>query len=239
MQNNQSKMDPPPEFFQGLEKLSVSLTDTQLQQLSAYLQFLLETNKKFNLTAVDDPREAWIRHILDSLLLHPLLHRDATWIDLGSGGGLPGIPLAILRPETKWILVESKHKKCRFLEEVVRMLSLLNVTISCARIEDCARGPLREKADGVTGRAIAPLPRLLEYAHGLVRNQGLIAPIKGRDLPHELEEAKNALKSLPCELIKIMDPLSDGESLIPVFIKSGPTPALFPRPPAIIKKTPL
>ncbi|NKB24473.1 MAG: 16S rRNA (guanine(527)-N(7))-methyltransferase RsmG [Kiritimatiellae bacterium] len=108
----------PNTFFEGIQTLDISLSDHSLNQLNHYLCLLLETNKKFNLTATKEPNEAWQRHILNSLILVRFLGDGEKVIDIGSGGGLPGIPLAIVRPDLTMTLLEATKKKLNFLKQL-------------------------------------------------------------------------------------------------------------------------
>src|SRR5687768_106667 len=108
-------MPPPPQFTAACETVGIEIMPAEIEQLGRYLDLLLETNKKFNLTGVRDPDEAWMRHILDSLSLIPHINEGKTLIDIGSGGGLPGIPIAITQPQLSVTLLEATGKKANFL----------------------------------------------------------------------------------------------------------------------------
>jgi 16S rRNA (guanine527-N7)-methyltransferase len=165
----------------GLANLRMPLPEDAPAKLLAYLDLLLRWNRTYNLTAVRDPGDMVPRHLLDSLAVLPWLH-GATLADLGSGAGLPGIPLAIARPDLAVTLVESNGKKARFLREVVRSLPLANVTIEQARVQD-ATGAY----DTVTARAFASLPDMLAWGGHLLASQGRWLALKGRVDPAEIE----------------------------------------------------
>ena len=128
-----------PQFvYDDLARLELEVEEETLQLLARYLHLLLETNKKFNLTAVRDEQQAWQRHIVDSLTVWPglaELEENAKVIDIGSGGGLPGLVLAIATPWVKFTLLEATGKKARFLEETVKTLGLGNVKVLNDRAE--------------------------------------------------------------------------------------------------------
>ena len=168
---------------------------------------MLETNKLFNLTAVKEAKEAWTKHILDSLSLLPHLAEEQVShvIDVGSGGGLPGIPLAITMPNVTFLLVESTKKKAKFLSEVSRKLKLENVTVIAERAENLSTkdGGFRDIADGVVARAVGPLNVLLELTVPFVKVGGVLVTIKGERAPIEIEDSKKALQVLKAEVESI------------------------------------
>src|SRR5690349_10333937 len=137
MPDSISPLSPPESFTTHINSLHVALDPGDVNRLGRYLAMLLEANTRFNLTAITDPAEAWSRHILDSLTLLPVMAslEAKSIIDIGSGGGLPGIPLAVVLPETRFTLVEATGKKARFLQDVVAGLKLDNVKVVCDRAE--------------------------------------------------------------------------------------------------------
>jgi 16S rRNA (guanine(527)-N(7))-methyltransferase RsmG len=164
--------EPPPEAPVSRE------TEARLRE---YLRLLLAWNARINLIAPATEALAWERHVMDSWQLLPLLPERGVLVDLGSGGGLPGLVLAIGRAEETH-LVESDRRKCAFLMEAARALGLLHVRVHAQRIE-AARVP---KAAVVTARALAPLPVLLGQAHGILGPEGVAVFPKGRTAEDEL-----------------------------------------------------
>lgn len=146
--------------------------------LTAYLDLLERWNRTYNLTAVRDRREMVGKHLLDALTLVPHLPAHARVADLGSGAGLPGIPVMLARPDLALWLVESNGKKARFLREVVRQLGLDRVTVAEARIE-AFTAPDGIGFDVVTARALAPLPALLQLGGRLIAPDGRFLAMKG------------------------------------------------------------
>ena len=132
--------DIPATFIESAEAMGLAFDAGDLDRLRGYLSILYEANRQMNLTAVRQPEEAWTRHILDSLSLFPILAsvESSTIIDVGSGGGLPGIPLAIVKPESRFVLLEATGKKAAFLQTVVDRLSLENVRVVSQRAEEAA-----------------------------------------------------------------------------------------------------
>jgi 16S rRNA (guanine527-N7)-methyltransferase len=144
--------------------------------LLAYLVLLTRWNQTYNLTAIRDPREMVAKHLLDSLAMHAFLDGVGTLADLGTGAGLPGIPLAIARPALQVTLVESNGKKARFMREALRQLGLRNARVVESRIEAFdAPGQF----DAITARALATLPQILELGGHLLKPGGTLLAMKG------------------------------------------------------------
>lgn len=165
----------------GAARLSLALDERQLDRLLAYLELLTRWNQTYNLTAVREPEAMLGRHLFDSLAVAPLLVGTRI-ADLGSGAGLPGIPLAIARPELAVTLVEANGKKARFLRECVRRLPLDNVTVIEARAEGA---DVLAPVDTVVARALASLPELTRLAAHWLEPGGTLLALKGPD--HEAE----------------------------------------------------
>ena len=144
--------------------------------LLAYLDLLARWNRTYNLTAVRDPGEMVSRHLLDSLAMEPFLDGIANLADLGTGPGLPGIPLAIAMPGLRVTLVEANGKKARFLREAVRMLGLGNAEVAESRIEALQRPGA---FDAITARALATLPQILAFGAHLLAPGGALLAMKG------------------------------------------------------------
>jgi len=160
----------------GLNELSLSLEAFQIEQLLAYVGLLEKWNKTYNLTAVRKPRDMISHHLLDSLAILPWVSGDSL-VDVGSGAGLPGVPLAIARPEMAITLVDSLGKRCRFLSHVVRELKLKNISVVESRAEDWLA---TEQPALITARAVAALPVLLEQTRHLFAADTVMLAAKGR-----------------------------------------------------------
>ena len=163
-----------PELDTGLRALG--LDSALATPLLAYLALLARWNATYNLTAIRDPREMLVKHLLDSLAMHAHLDDIESLADLGTGPGLPGIPLAIARPGLQVTLVESNGKKARFLREAARQLKLGNASVVESRIETFdAAG----RFDAITARALATLPLILQLGGHLLQPQGRLLAMKG------------------------------------------------------------
>jgi 16S rRNA (guanine527-N7)-methyltransferase len=188
---------------------------------------------------VTEPDDAWDRHIADSLTLLPDLRElgeRARVVDVGSGGGLPAIPLAIVLPQLAFTLLETTGKKAHFLEQTARMLRLRNVRVVNERAETFGRGPGRERFDAATSRALSRLPVLLELTLPLLAIGGLDLAIKGEQADVEVEEARRAL-SLLGGTVEGLRRTATG-TVVRVR-KTSPTPARYPRAPGEPKRSPL
>ena len=172
--------------------LRVGLADLQLDPaletpLLDYLSLLLRWNRTYNLTAVRDPREMVTKHLLDSLAMHPyvdgLARAGGALADLGTGAGLPGIPLAIAKPGLRVTLVESAGKKARFMREAVRQLKLADVQVAESRIEAL---DMPGAFDAITARALATLPLLVEWGGPLLKPDGRLLAMKGVEPAEEI-----------------------------------------------------
>ena len=163
-----------PDLESGLRQLG--LDAALAAPLLAYLALLARWNATYNLTAIRDPREMLVKHLLDSLAMHAHLDGIESLADLGTGPGLPGIPLAIARPGLQVTLVESNGKKARFLREAARQLKLGNASVVESRIETFdAAG----RFDAITARALATLPLILQLGGHLLQPQGRLLAMKG------------------------------------------------------------
>ncbi|MFS2221451.1 16S rRNA (guanine(527)-N(7))-methyltransferase RsmG [Pantoea sp. B65] len=163
-----------------LNAANISLSDQQKQQLTGYVEMLHKWNKAYNLTSVRDPEQMLVRHILDSIVVEPYL-QGRRFIDVGTGPGLPGIPLAIVRPEAHFTLLDSLGKRVRFLRQVQHELKLENITPVQSRVEDF---PSDAPFDGVISRAFASLNDMLSWCQPLAGKSGTFYALKGV-LPEE------------------------------------------------------
>jgi 16S rRNA (guanine527-N7)-methyltransferase len=171
-------------------ELGVELDDAQLRSLTAHLDLLDEWNARMNLTAIRDRPSQLTKHVLDSLSVRPFL-RGARIADVGSGAGFPGIPLAVVEPARRFVLIESTGKKCRFLEHVRDALALANVEVVQSRAESY-RPDLR--FDTVIARAVGPIADLVRHAGPLLGAGGRLLAMKGRYPEDELAVRLNGWK---------------------------------------------
>lgn len=236
-----------PDFVPGeLAKLGVTLIDGALPKLAHYLTLLLEANERFNLTAIREPEAAWRRHIIDSLTVLPGLEQfvdGAAVIDVGSGGGLPGIPLAIARPDLEFTLLEATGKKADFLRDCSKAIPLPNVRVVNARAETAGQNKkYREAYDAATCRALGPLRELLEYTLPFVKVGGVLFAMKGPTVESELAPAADAMTQLGAGEFQVHEAYPEGfdqNTVIVSIEKSSPTPKTYPRNPGIPRQSPL
>lgn len=228
------------EFLREAEAYGIAFDPGDVDRLGTYLAMLLDANTRFNLTAITAPDEAWIKHIFDSLTLLPYItSADASRvIDVGSGGGLPGLPLAITLPDVSFTLLEATGKKAKFLVEVADALELKNVTVVSERAETVGRDREhhRERYDAVTARAVGKLATLIELTAPLARVEGHVLAIKGARADEEIGAARNALYRLHC---KVVDTHRTTTGTIVVIEKLRKTPKLYPRRPGEPRRAPL
>ena len=227
----------------GAREMGVQMSPEQARMFETYHEMLIQANAQFNLTRVaDDMREAIDRNYLDCIA--PIAHgfSPETAIDVGSGAGFPGVPLAIMLPNTRFTLLDALDKRVKFLQSVVDALKLNAVCIH-ARCEDAARNPaLREKFECAVARAVAPMNVLSEYLMPFVRVGGQMVALKGPSLKTELAGANNALKALGGGKISAFDapiPGRDWAHKIAVIEKKSSTPDKYPRKAGTPERKPL
>lgn len=173
----------------GLEAMGIAPPPQSTALLARYLAMISEWNRAYNLTGVRDPADMVHRHVLDSAAALPFL-RGGRMLDAGSGAGLPGLVLALLAPETRWVLAESTGKKARFLEHAVRELGLSDrVAVHAGRVEACRPGA---GFDTVTARALADLPQLVRWAAPGLAPGGRLVALKGQP-----SAARSEIEALP------------------------------------------
>lgn len=168
----------------SLADLGQAYPEQAADQMWTLLAELVRWNQRVNLTAIRDPKQMISGHLLDSLSVRPLL-RGATVLDVGTGAGFPGLPLAIVEPDRSFVLLDSNNKKIQFVEHMAGLLGLSNVTAVKARTEDFAPGKC---FDTVIARAVAALPRLVEIAGHHVGEGGVFVALKGRYPEEELQQ---------------------------------------------------
>ncbi|SJM95499.1 16S rRNA (guanine(527)-N(7))-methyltransferase RsmG [Crenothrix polyspora] len=166
----------------GLEALSLTLTDAQVEQLLAFIKLLAKWNKAYNLTAIRKLEDMVSLHLLDSLAILPHIHGQRV-IDIGTGAGLPGIPLAICLPDLQFVLLDSNAKKTRFVQQAILELKLNNTRVHHSRVEDYQP---ELGFDTVTTRAFASLPVIIDLTRHLLAENGVVLAMKGQQLAEEL-----------------------------------------------------
>lgn len=238
----------PPFVTETFTKLNVELSPAQLGQLEKYLDLLLDANARVNLTAVKDRDAAWHRLILDSLTLLPGLEplpAKASIVDVGTGGGLPGLPLAIARPDLRFLLVDATGKKVKLVSEFILAIGLTNASAVQARAEELGHDPHhRQKHDAAVSRAVGSVAEVLEYTLPLVKQDGKVLIIKGTTADDEIQSASDALATLGGGDVALFDGYPEeagieSELVIISVIKERPTPRQYPRKPGIPRQSPL
>ncbi len=241
-----SHINIPDFVLRDLQALSIEISRLQMTQLARFLDLLLEANRHFNLTSIRDADEAWRRHIIDSLTLIPFLGHITSGesvVDVGTGGGLPGIPLAIVRNDLRVVLLEATGKKAQFCRRTAQTLGLGNVEVVNDRAENIGhRQSHREQYAAAVCRAIGPITQVLEYAAPLVRISGNIFAMKGPKAKEELDSAGDALDLLGSCEVEVFDayPSIFGRNTVNIMItKRFKTPQAYPRRPGVPRSDPL
>ena len=217
------------------DEAGIQLTAEQIGQFSVYNEMLLDWNTRMNLTALTAPEDVAVKHIIDSLTAYDAALFDGarTLIDVGTGAGLPGIPLAVYVPHLTVTLLDALNKRVRFLTEVTAAMGLQNVRCIHARAEEAARTAEHRAAyDIAVSRAVARLPILIEYTLSFVRVGGTLLALKGRAYAEEQKEARRAAEVLGGGRITArpvhLPGLDDVRAILTVT-KERQTPAAYPR----------
>ncbi len=224
--------------------LSIELTDEMLEKFQIYFDFLLETNKSLNLTAITEMKDVVLKHFVDSISIVSYFDlKDKKVIDVGTGAGFPGIPLAILNPDTEFVLADSLKKRLHFIDQVTEKCDLKNVTTVHGRAEDLGQDTMyRERFDYCVSRAVASLPVLLELCIPFVKQNGYFISYKSETLQQELGQAKHAMQELNCSLYQEYSytlPETDYYRVLAAFSKKGPLKKKYPRQAGKPKRNPL
>ena len=223
----------------------MKLTEEKNAILEKYMEGILAWNEKVNLTNITDPAEFRIKHNADSLLCvdFPEFLDAETVIDVGTGGGFPGIPLAVYAPEKQFILLDSLNKRLKIIDELAGELGIKNITLVHGRAEDAARTKEhREKYDLCVSRAVSNLATLSEYCLPFIKVGGYLLAYKGPGAEEEVKEAAKALKTLGGSLVDIRETSMEEYGLdhrILVIKKVRNTPKAYPRKAGTPLKEPL
>lgn len=251
----QTGLLPPADFVGRARELGIEFEPGDVERLGRFLHLMLETNKVTNLTAITDPEQAWTKHILDALtLVAPLMslaagdetakHPEETAsetpkheppptsilsvVDVGSGGGVPAIPLAIVMPDVRFTLVEATGKKVEFLQAAIRDLGLANARVVQSRAEELGQQHKehREKYDAAIARALGHLAVVVELCGPLVRPHGIVVAVKGAKAPQEVEESHKAFGLIGVRHVETLDTPTGKLVLLE---KTTRTPRTYPR----------
>ncbi len=225
------------------DRLNIPCDKTQYSQFKEYMDLLLCMNRSINLTAIKERDEFILKHYVDSSIIYNLAEYGAAEniLDLGTGGGFPGIPLAILSPEKKFMLADSLSKRLKIVLEISKKIGLCNIEVVHGRAEDLGNAPdYREKFDLCVSRAVANLSVLSEYCLPFVRQYGYFIAYKSGEFSEELKGAEKAIKVLKGELshVKTFNIEGNARSLV-IIEKTGKTPKGYPRQAGKPNKSPI
>ncbi len=221
----------------------VNISESEAEKLLVYYHMLVEKNKVMNLTSITEFEEFMVKHIVDSLVLGKYVDMEpvGSMIDVGTGAGFPGLPLSIIYPQKKTLLLDSLAKRIGFLDEVIHNLELKNVETVHSRSEDLAKNRLyRESFDLAVARAVASLNVLSEYCLPYVKVGGMFVAYKSGNVAEEVEASGKAVKVLggKIEAVHSFDIDGMGRSLV-VIRKIGHTPGKYPRKAGTPKNSPI
>ncbi len=223
-------------------RYEIPVTKEQYEKFCTFAQLMVEESGRQNISAVNDPNEIWVRHFLDSAYLCRYIQdgQSMRLLDLGTGGGFPGIPLAILRESLSVVLLDSEERKLEYCSRVVKKLGL-DVECLCGRAEELSKqGEYREKFDMVVSRAVANGSMLCELALPFLKTGGTFAALKGSGFDPSVERFAEASSMLGGDVPSVLDYELEGVVKHLIFIeKTAPTPGQFPRRFAKIKRSPL
>ncbi|MDR3600182.1 MAG: 16S rRNA (guanine(527)-N(7))-methyltransferase RsmG [Desulfosporosinus sp.] len=222
--------------------IGCELSNLQVSQFCHFGDLLLDWNQRLNLTRITDPHEVILKHFIDSMVLAKFIS-GASFLDLGTGAGFPGVPLKILRPDLEIVLMDSLKKRLNFLDMVIETLDLRGIQTFHARAEDFGRDVrYRGHFDTVSSRAVARLPVLLEYALPVLKVKGLFIAAKGSQVADELIESQKALKLLG-GIVESIEHFNLGEGAehraVVLIRKITETPSQYPRQAGTPTKDPI
>lgn len=229
----------------NLQELFPEISDAQQLQFEQLIKVFLEWNSKLNLSAIREQEGVFLKHLVDSLLIthHQFIQAGDVVLDMGTGGGFPGLALAIYYPESEFILVDATQKKIHAVESMAKEVGLENVSCFAGRAEELAHNPdFREHFDVVVARAVAHFSTLLEYCLPFVRVSGQFIAYQGPDLAETWSEYQKVANTLGAELVSAVEeklPVEDATRLFIHAKKQNPCPKSYPRAIGIPKKKPL
>lgn len=232
-------------LVKGIGEFDIELSQDQQEKFSLFKELIQVWNEKINLTAITEDKEMDIKHFLDSASIFETgkILPGKSIIDIGTGGGFPGIPIKIIESDTDVVLFDSLKKRLKVLDEIIEKLDLKGIKTVHGRAEEASRtDEFREAFDLATSRAVAALPTLCEYCLPFVKVGGYFIAMKGPDLEEELKSSENAIKKLGGEvedLISVELPSSDIVHNLLIIKKINHTPTKYPRGGGKPKKKPL
>lgn len=232
-------------FQHGLEQLKIIYSEEQIEQFLIFYEMLVEKNKVMNLTSITEFDDVVEKHFLDSLSLCPYidLNQNMYVLDLGTGAGFPGIPLKIMFPKLKLVLMDSLNKRVMFLKEVIEKLKLSDISAVHGRAEEMARNQkYREQFDLCVSRAVANLSSLSEYCIPFVKPGGKFAAYKSGEIEEEVKQAEKSISVLGGKTEKLEKFTLVGTELSRSFVqieKKKRTPKIYPRKAGTPSKNPI
>lgn len=221
------------ELKNALDHLGIPYDQNMIEQFEGYMDGVLQWNEKINLTAIKDRDEFVVKHLIDSVLCCGFSeYRNAeTVIDVGTGAGFPGAPLAIISPDKEFVLADSLNKRLKVINELAESLAIDNITTVHGRAEELAKNKqYRQAFDLCVSRAVANMAVLAEYCLPFIKKGGHLLAYKGPDAENEIKQAEKAVKILGGRIVRIQSTdLSGFDHNIIVIEKIKDTPAKYPR----------
>lgn len=226
------------QFLNETKKLGINISVDTLSKLDTYYKLLVEENNKYNLTAITEENQVYLKHFYDSLTIVKIIDLNNQYLlDIGTGAGFPGLVLKIVFSNLKIDLLDSTNKRCQFLQMVIDKLQLDNINVINARAEEYAKDN-REKYDIVTSRAVAPLKHLLEYSIPTLKVNGTFVSLKS-NIDEELTNINNYYQKLNLineKTLKFELPYESSLRTLYKITKEKPTKLIYPRTYSQIKK---
>lgn len=223
------------ELIELFKKYDLELSKEKAEQFLVYFKELLEWNEKFNLTAITEKRDVYVKHFLDSAIISKYIPKNLSVVDIGAGAGFPSLPIKILRDDLNITMVDSLNKRIGFLNHMIESLGLKNITAEHLRAEE-----IKKKYDICIARAVANLSTLLEYAMPSLKVGGKLYALKGSAYSDELENAKNAIMLLDAKLEEVFTfEIEGNERALLVFKKIKETNKKYPRAKNLPRTKPL
>lgn len=223
--------------------IDIELNNEQTDKFYEYTKLLLEWNTKINLTSITEVQDVITKHLIDSMTILKHIKDTDNIIDVGTGGGFPGIPIKLIKPKTEVTLLDSLNKRVKFLNEIIKELQIKNITTVHLRAEDAGRiQEYREQYDVAVSRAVAPLNTLLEYMMPFVKLNGICICMKGIKAEEEIKKSKNAINKLGGKIEKIENfklPGTDMNRTVIIIKKIKAITEQFPRKAGTPNQNPL